>query len=174
MNTKPQKRDLSKRYVYFCQGSISRRLDHDKQCMLVIIAADALGHKDIVGAWWTASESAQLEGTAARKRWGLKRPRWLSATAPWASGRRLRFTRNRCWVRPLNVLNQMKSLHAKGKGHSRIWMAETKADAEQAFDFFIEAYGAKYDQGFERLMDRERRSTISRLSTGNTSAPPTP
>ena len=47
-----QKRDLSaKRYVYFWADGIyfSPRLDHDKQCMLVIIAADALGHKDIVG-----------------------------------------------------------------------------------------------------------------------------
>ena len=36
-------------------------------------------------------------------------------------------------------------------------MAETKADAEQAFDFFIEAYGAKYDKAVERLIkDRER------------------
>ena len=36
-------------------------------------------------------------------------------------------------------------------------MAETKADAEQAFDFFIEAYGAKYDKAAERLIkDRER------------------
>ena len=66
----------------------------------------------------------------------------------------------RCWVhKTANVLNQMpKSLHAKGKGHLQdIWMAETKADAEQAFDFFIEAYGAKYDKAVERLIkDRER------------------
>ena len=45
-----------------------------------------------------------------------------------------------------NVLNQMpKSLQAKAKGHLHdIWMAETRADAEAAFDFFIAAYGAKY------------------------------
>ncbi len=27
-----------------------------------------------------------------------------------------------------------------------IWMAETKEVAEKAFDFFLEAYGAKYDK----------------------------
>ena len=46
----------------------------------------------------------------------------------------------RCWVhKTANVLNQMpKSLQAKAKGHLHdIWMAETSADAEAAFDFFI-------------------------------------
>ena len=58
-----------------------------------------------------------------------------------------------------NVLNQMpKSLQAKAKGHLHdIWMAETRADAEAAFDFFIAAYGAKYHKAAERLVkDRER------------------
>ena len=36
-------------------------------------------------------------------------------------------------------------------------MAETKADAEAAFDFFVQAYGAKYDKAVERLIkDRDR------------------
>ena len=36
-------------------------------------------------------------------------------------------------------------------------MAETRADAEAAFDFFIAAYGAKYHKAAERLVkDRER------------------
>jgi len=41
-----------------------------------------------------------------------------------------------------NVLNAMpKSLQAKAKGHLQdIWMAESKKDAEAAFDFFVEAY----------------------------------
>ena len=66
----------------------------------------------------------------------------------------------RCWVhKTANVLNQMpKSLQAKAKGHLHdIWMAETRADAEAAFDFFIAAYGAKYHKAAERLVkDRER------------------
>ena len=66
----------------------------------------------------------------------------------------------RFWVhKTANVLNQMpKSLHPRAKGRLQdIWMAQTRADAEQAFDFFIEAYGAKYDKAVERLIkDRER------------------
>ena len=51
-----------------------------------------------------------------------------------------------------------KPLHAKAKGHLQdIWMAETKAEAEKAFDFFIQAYGVKYDRVVERLIkDRDR------------------
>jgi len=61
------------------------------------------------------------------------------------------------------VLNQLpKSLQAKAKGHLHdIWMAETKAEAEAAFDFFVEAYGVKYDKAVERLLkDRERLLTF--------------
>ena len=62
----------------------------------------------------------------------------------------------RCWVhKTANVLNQMpKSLQAKA-AICTTWMAETRADAEAAFDFFN--YGAKYHKAAERLVkDRER------------------
>lgn len=40
-----------------------------------------------------------------------------------------------------------KSVQPKAKGHLHdIWQAETKAEAEAAFDFFIETYGVKYDK----------------------------
>ena len=61
----------------------------------------------------------------------------------------------RCSVadKTANVLNQMPPW-AKAKGHLHdIWMAETRADAEAAF----EAYSAKYHKAAERLVkDRER------------------
>ncbi len=46
----------------------------------------------------------------------------------------------------------------KAKSHLHdISMAETRADAENAFDFFVEAYGAKYDKGVGCLIkDRDR------------------
>lgn len=52
-----------------------------------------------------------------------------------------------------NVLNQMpKSARSKAKGHPHdIWMAETKVEAEKAFDFLVAARGAKYDKAVERL-----------------------
>jgi len=52
----------------------------------------------------------------------------------------------RCWVhKTANVLNAMpKSVQPKAKVHLKdIWMAETRAEADAAFDFFIEAYGVK-------------------------------
>jgi len=57
-----------------------------------------------------------------------------------------------------NVLNKLpKSQHAKAKrALQEIWMAETKADADQAFDAFIDAYAVKYDKAAECLQkDRE-------------------
>ena len=41
-----------------------------------------------------------------------------------------------------NVLNALpKSVQPKAKAHLKdIWMAETKAAADTAFDFFVEAY----------------------------------
>ncbi len=40
-------------------------------------------------------------------------------------------------------------------------MAETRADAENAFDFFLQAYGAKYDKAAECLAkDRDRLLTF--------------
>ena len=49
-----------------------------------------------------------------------------------------------------------KSLQAKGHLHD-IWMAESRAETDKDFDFFVETYGVKYDKAFERLVkDRER------------------
>ena len=143
-------------------------MDHDKQCVLVIIGADAMGNKDIVGMVDGYRESAQSwkELLLDLKRRGLETGPEL-AVGDGALGFRKALrevygeTRvQRCWVhKTANVLNQMpKSLQAKAKGHLHdIWMAETRADAEAAFDFFIAAYGAKYHKAAERLVkDRER------------------
>jgi transposase-like protein len=55
-------------------------------------------------------------------------------------------------------LNKLpKTLQAKAKrALHEIWMAETRADAEAAFDAFIEIYGVKYDKAVDCLIkDRE-------------------
>ena len=44
------------------------------------------------------------------------------------------------------------AVQPRAKQHLQdIWMAETKRDAEKAFDFFLEAYGAKYDKAIACL-----------------------
>jgi putative transposase len=60
----------------------------------------------------------------------------------------------RCWVhKTANVLNRLpKSLQGKAKrALQNIWMAETRKDAEAAFDTFAEIYGTKYDKAVECL-----------------------
>ena len=61
-----------------------------------------------------------------------------------------------------NVLNKLpKSVQPRAKQHLQdIWMAETRAVAEKAFDFFLEAYGPKYDKAVACLA-KERSSTGS-------------
>lgn len=57
-----QQRDLSaRRYAYFWADGVyfSPRMEHDKQCVLVIIGADETGHKNIVGMVDGYRESAQ-------------------------------------------------------------------------------------------------------------------
>ena len=165
-----QKRDLSaKRYVYFWADGVyfSPRMEHDKQCVLVIIGADEKGHKDIIGIvdGYRESSESWKELLLDLKRQGLQSGPELAvgdgALGFWKALREVYGeTRvQRCWVhKTANVLNQMpKSLQAKAKGHLHdIWMAETRAQAEGAFDFFVAAYGVKYDKAAERLVkDRE-------------------
>ncbi|HSR56389.1 MAG TPA: IS256 family transposase [Alphaproteobacteria bacterium] len=169
------RRDLAaKRYVYFWADGVyfQPRLDHAKQCLLVIIGADAIGNKDIVGLsdGYRESEQSWLELLLDLKRRGLEAPPELAvgdgALGFWKALRQVygETREQRCWVhKTANVLNKLpKSVHGKAKGHLQdIWMAETKADAEDAFDFFVRAYGAKYDKAVECLTkDRDRLLTF--------------
>src|SRR5262249_14332737 len=65
----------------------------------------------------------------------------------------------RCWVhKTANVLNRLpKSQQSKAKRALQdIWMAETKNDANAAFDAFVETYAIKYDKAVGCLTkDRE-------------------
>ena len=52
-----------------------------------------------------------------------------------------------------NVLNKMpKSVHSKAKSMLHdIWMAETRAEADKAFDLFVETFQGKYPKAAECL-----------------------
>jgi putative transposase len=55
--------------------------------------------------------------------------------------------RQRCWVhKTANVLNKMpKSIQAKAKSMlHEIWMAATRAEADKAFNLFVDTFGTKY------------------------------
>jgi putative transposase len=170
-----QKRDLSaKRYVYVWADGIylQARLEDEKQCILVLIGATPEGRKELVGFTDGARESAQdwREMLLDLKRRGLDaRPElaiadgalgfWKAAGEVWPTTRE-----QRCWVhKTANVLGKLpKSQQPKAKrALQEIWMAETKADAETAFDAFIESYQVKYEKAAECLnKDRDALLTF--------------
>jgi len=158
-------RDLSaKRYVYFWADGIhvQARLEDDAQCLLVIIGATPEGKKELVGLVDGVRESAQSwkDLLLDLKRRGLAMGPalavadgalgfWKALAEVWPKTRE-----QRCWVhKTANVLNKLpKSLHGKAKRALQdIWMAETRRDAEAAFDAFVASYGAKYEKAVECL-----------------------
>lgn len=160
-----QKRDLSaKRYVYVWADGIylQARLEDEKQCILVLIGATAEGRKELIGFTDGVRESAQdwRDLLLDLRRRGLEvRPQlaiadgalgfWKAAGEVWPTTRE-----QRCWVhKTANVLAKLpKSQQPKAKrALQEIWMAETKAEAEVAFDAFIESYQLKYEKAAECL-----------------------
>ena len=155
-----EKRDLSaRRYVYFWADGVyfQPRLDHDRQCILVIIGADEQDRKAVLAIADGYRESTQSwrEVLLDLKRRGLEVAPELAAgdgaLGFWKALREVYGTtrEQRCWVhKTANVLNKLpKGLQPRAKQHlQEIWMAETRKDAEKAFNFFIEAYGPKYDK----------------------------
>jgi transposase-like protein len=192
-----QKRDLSaRRTVYLWADGVyfQPRLDDDRQCILVIIGADESGRKELLALADGYRESAQSwrEVLLDLKRRGLIAAPELAigdgALGFWKALREVygQTREQHCWVhKTANVLNKLpKSIQPRAKQHlHEIWMAETKAAAEKAVDFFREAHGAKYDKAaacLAKSLPPRRRgtgtccspSTTSRPNTGSTFGPP--
>jgi len=165
-----QRRDLStRRFVYiWADGVYFRpRMAEEKQCVLVLIGADEWGRKEIIGLADGYRESTQSwrELLLDLQRRGLDHAPDLAigdgALGFWNALREVfgATKQQRCWFHKTgNVLNAMpKSVQAKAKGHLHdIWQAETRVDAEAAFDFFVTTYGVKYDKAVGKLVkDRD-------------------
>jgi putative transposase len=165
-----QKRSLAgKKYVYFWVDGVhfGARMEDEKQCILVILGATADGRKELVGMsdGYRESEQSWYELLVDLKKRGLKVPPKVAvgdgALGFWKALPKVfgKTRRQRCWVhKTVNVLDKLpKSAQKKAKSAiQEIWMAETKEDAEKAFDYFTEAYGAKYPKAVECLeKDRE-------------------
>jgi transposase-like protein len=167
-------RDLSaKRYVYVWADGIhlQARLEDDVQCILVIIGATPEGKKELIGFTDGTRESAHDWRTLLLdlKRHGLAiAPElavadgalgfWKALGEVWPKTRE-----QRCWVhKTANVLNRLpKSQHAKAKrALQEIWMAETKTDADAAFDAFIESYQVKYDKA-AGCLEKDREALLA-------------
>ena len=170
-----QKRDLShRRFLYIWADGVyfKPRMAEERQCVLVIVGADEYGHKELLAMIDGFRESAESwrELLLDLRRRGLKQDPKLAigdgALGFWTALREVFATtrEQRCWVhKTMNVLNALpKSLQDKAKSHLHdIWQAETKAEAETAFDFFVESYGVKYDKAVAKLVkDREALLTF--------------
>lgn len=153
-----EKRRLeSKHYIYLWADGVylSARMEDDKQCLLVIMGATPEGKKELVGFTNGYRESTQSwsELLLDLKAKGLCVPPLLAvgdgAMGFWgALDQVFPTTRHqRCWVhKTANILNNLpKSLQSKAKADiHNIWMAETKEEAETAFDIFLDKYQTKY------------------------------
>ena len=165
-----KKRDLSaRRYVYIWADGVylQARMEPDKQCILVLIGATPEGKKELIGFQSGYRESAQSwrELLADLKSRGLSIPPELAigdgALGFWkALEEEFGATRQqRCWMhKAVNILNKLpKSVQPKAKVDLKeIWMAESRANAEKAFDRFLAKYEAKYGKATACLAkDRE-------------------
>ena len=156
-----QQRDLgTRRYVYLWADGVyfTPRLEHDRQCVLVLIGADADGRKELLALEDGYRESTQswrelllrlrdengltLAPTLATGDGALGF--WKALHEVWPTTRQ-----QRCWVhKTANVLNVLpKSVHGKAKKDLHaIYEAESHDKAGAAFDRFLGKYGAKYDK----------------------------
>jgi transposase-like protein len=156
-----QERDLSaRRYVYIWADGVYfiPRLEHERQCMLVLIGADASGRKELLAIEDGFRESAQSWRELLlrlRDQNGLKLDPELAtgdgALGFWQALHEVwpKTKQQRCWVhKAANVLNKLPaSLQGKAKQDLHaIYEAENRQAAEQALDRFIAKYGVKYDK----------------------------
>jgi transposase-like protein len=159
------RRDLSaERYVYVWADGIYSTLrgEDDRLCLLVLIGVNEQGEKRLLALsdGYRESKASWLSLIQDLQARGLKMPPQLAigdgALGFWAAlDEAWPHTRcQRCWVhKTANVLNELpKSIQGKAKaGLHEIWMAETKAQAEKAFDRFVRDFGAKYPKAVEIL-----------------------
>jgi transposase-like protein len=170
-HTRWQRRDLSaKRYVYLWADGVhfTPRLEHDRQCILVLIGADASGRKELLAiedgfreseqSWYELLVRLRDENGLALDP-GLATGDgalgfWKAVAKVWPSTRH-----QRCWVhKTANVLNKLPpSVQRKAKADLHaIYEAPSRIEAEKSFDRFLGKYGAKYDKAAACLAhDRE-------------------
>jgi putative transposase len=171
-----RRRDLSaRRYVHLWADGVyfTPRLEHERQCLLVLIGADASGRKELLAVEDGFRESAQswrelllrlrdenglvVDPELATGDGALGF--WQALHEVWPKTRH-----QRCWVhKTANVLNKLPpTLQGKAKQDLHaIYEAESRKEAEAAFGRFVTKYGAKYDKAAACLTkDREALLTF--------------
>ena len=147
------------------------RSDEARQCILVVIGVTEQGNKEFLAIedGYRESEQSWKELLLDLKSRGFNAPQLAvgdGALGFWAAlAKVFSETRTqRCWVhKTQNVLNKLpKGVQGKAKQHLQdIWMAQTRVDANRAFDDFIQIYRDKYPKAVECLeKDRETLLTF--------------
>ncbi len=148
---------VDKEYVYVWADGIHTniRLEEDRQCLLVLMGATADGKKELIAMTDGHRESAESwrELLLDAKRRGLSAEPKLAvgdgALGFWKALREVfpNTREQRCWVhKTANVLDKLpKSRQPKAKGMLHdIWRADTREEANAAFDAFVEDYELKH------------------------------
>lgn len=152
------RRDLAgEHYVYVWADGIYSTLrgEDDRLCLLVLIGVNERGEKRLLAlsdgyreskaSWLALLQDLQARGLTTPPALGIGDGAlgfWAALDEAWPQTRH-----QRCWVhKTANVLNALpKSIQGKAKaGLHEIWMAETQAQANTAFDRFARDFGAKY------------------------------
>ena len=166
-------RSLNDDWVYVWADGIYSGLrgDEGQLCCLVIIGVNRRGQKHFLAIEDGVRESKQSwrEVLVSLKQRGLKVPPKLAigdgALGFWAALEEIypETRTQRCWMHKTgNVLNYLpKSVQPKAKqALHEIWMAEGRAEAEKAFDVFIDRFEAKYPKAVECLK-KDRASLLA-------------
>ncbi len=144
------------RWVYIWADGVYSGLrgEQMKLCALVIIGVNDRGEKHFLAIEDGMRESTQSwrEVLLRLKSRGMNGPQLAigdGAMGFWAALEEVypETRQQRCWMhKTMNVLNCLpNSAQAKAKDSLHdIWQAETKSDAEKAFDLFIKMYEPKY------------------------------
>jgi transposase-like protein len=160
------RRDLSdEHYVYVWADGIYSTLrgEDERLCLLILIGVNEQGEKRLLALsdGYRESKASWLSVIQDLQACGLKTPPqlaigdgalgfWAALDEAWPETRC-----QRCWVhKTANILNELpKSIQGKAKaGLHEIWMAETKTQAEKAFDRFVRDFGAKYPKAVDCLV----------------------
>lgn len=151
-------------YVYVWADGVhfNIRLEGGRQCILVLMGATADGKKELIALadGYRESEQSWKELLLDCKARGLEIEPALAigdgALGFWKAIRQVWDTtrEQRCWAhKTSNVLDKLpEGVQPKAKAaRHAIYMAETKAEAEKAFDLFVATYEAKYPKAVECL-----------------------
>ena len=146
------------------------RADDQRLCALVVIGVTSQGEKQLLAIEDGVRESTQSwrEVLLPLKARGMKAPTVAigdGALGFWGALEEVYPTTQpqRCWVhKTRNVLNALpKSVQPKAKqALHEIWQAETKAEANRAFEVFLTTYDAKYPKA-TACLEKDREALLT-------------